>query len=141
MFERLQIYDLNPWDVARYERCYLYQPSHKFGYNSPLNISHPQKNREHAVLYRDKIYYFRQQGGYDEKELFKIEPDILIKTPSVPLDVTINPKIFIIGTESSGKTTIAADLAQTLDLVHIRMDEAEVVDHFVKMDSALGDEI
>ena len=93
-------------------------------------------------MYRDKIFYFRQHGGYDEKELFKIEPDVVVNThPSLPLDVPIQPRFFILGNESSGKSTIATDLASSLNIVHLKMNDSEVVDQFINMDCALGNEL
>lgn len=50
IFERLQIQDLRPRDVERYERSYHYKKS-QYGLNSPFNIAHPQKSKEHALVY------------------------------------------------------------------------------------------
>jgi hypothetical protein len=63
MFERSQIIDLKAQEVKFYENSYLYSLS-KYGYKSPFDIYKEDYNRDHALIYRDKLYFFSSQ---DEK--------------------------------------------------------------------------
>lgn len=56
LIEREQVRALEPAELKFYEESYTYQQS-KFGRNSPLSIFNPVKTRDHAVLYRERIYY------------------------------------------------------------------------------------
>ena len=65
-------------------KSYIYQPS-KFGPYSPISQSNPVKSRDHAVLYRERIYYL---ADADEQDAFLQEPSKYAKgVEPVPLDV------------------------------------------------------
>jgi len=42
--------------VAVYEKSYTYKQS-KFGEYSPISLFNPTRTKNHAVLYRERIYY------------------------------------------------------------------------------------
>lgn len=79
--------------MARYEKTYLFKPSH-FGYNSLFDIGHPEKSKQHVLLYREKLYYFRTEA---EKEVFCRAPDAFTSMDTTPLDISIKPKAFALG--------------------------------------------
>ena len=56
LLEREQALALSSKELPLYETSFTYKQS-KFGLNSPLSLSNPIKTREHAVLYRERIYY------------------------------------------------------------------------------------
>ena len=80
MFERAQITDLRDRDVERYERSYLYEPS-KYGLNSLFEIGNPEKSKDHSLIYRDKLFFFKNQ---EEKDVFKRTPDAFTSIPTCP---------------------------------------------------------
>lgn len=58
MLERQLAQPLKPEEVKFYEKSYIYKQS-KYGVNSCLSLSHPGKNKRHAVLYRERLYYLQ----------------------------------------------------------------------------------
>jgi hypothetical protein len=85
LIERAQAQKLSPKDLPHYElKTYIHQPS-KFGPCSPISQSNPVKSRDHAVLYRERIYYL---ADGDEQAEFLQEPSKYTKgVEPVPLDV------------------------------------------------------
>jgi hypothetical protein len=43
-------------DVKFHEQSFIYKQS-KYGVNSPLDVSNPVKNKQNAVLYRERLYF------------------------------------------------------------------------------------
>lgn len=66
LIEREQAQKLKVSEVKFYEESYTYKHS-KFGLNSPLNQFNPQKTKQFAVLYRERIYF---PSNKKEQELF-----------------------------------------------------------------------
>lgn len=56
IIERQLAQPLKGKEVTNFEKSYNYKHS-KFGINSPLQLAHPVKTKEHAVLYRERIYF------------------------------------------------------------------------------------
>lgn len=102
MYERSQIIDLKPEEVKFYENSYLYSLS-KYGYKSLFDIARPSLTKQHALIYRDQLYFFSTQ---DEKDKFSLSPEVYCKNESVPKDVLLQPTCFVLGTPSCGKSTI-----------------------------------
>ena len=56
LVEKEQCIPLSVAEVKNYERSYTYKYS-KFGLSSPLTPFNPQKTKNFAVLYRERIYF------------------------------------------------------------------------------------
>lgn len=136
LIEREQVRALEPNELKFYEESYTYQQS-KFGRNSPLSLFNPIKTRDHAVLYRERIYYL---SDAEEKALFMAEPSkYTLDVESIPLDVVTKPRVAILGLPMSGKSTLAAEIAKDTGAVHIQL--AEVIEAAVERDSVQGEKI
>lgn len=90
-------------DVKSHELSYIYKHS-KYGLNSPLDLSNPAKNKSNAVLYRERLYFLTNN---DQQQRFLKEPSkFTTSVETVPLDINIKPRVFILGLPKSGKTTL-----------------------------------
>lgn len=95
------------------------------------------KTRDHAVLYRERIYYMSDQ---EEKDMFMAQPSkYTLGVESIPLDVVTKPRVSILGLPMSGKSTLAASLARDTGAVHIQL--AEAIEAAVERDSVQGERI
>jgi hypothetical protein len=70
LIEREQAQVLKIKEVPFYEKSYTFKPS-CYGENSPCNHYNPEKTKQWAVLYRQRIYYC---GSEDEQNLFLLNP-------------------------------------------------------------------
>lgn len=96
-------------EVRKYEQSYTYKLS-KFGLSSPITPFCPRKTKEHAVLYRERIYFLSTR---EEQEKFLLEPSKYVKdVESVPQDLVIKPRICVLGQPKSGKTDLSKMLHQ-----------------------------
>jgi len=119
LIERQQAQALTIAEVPFYEKSYSYRQS-KFGRNCPLAMSNPKKVRDHAVLYRERIYYLCDSI---EKQRFLNEPSRFTKAvESVPRDVLSKPQVCVLGLPKSGKTTLCERIAAETGAVHLNMD-------------------
>jgi adenylate/nucleoside-diphosphate kinase len=104
LIEREQAIILRPTEVKFYEESFTYKHS-KFGLSSPLTPFNPQKSKQFAVLYRERIYFL---GSESEQEKFLAEPSkYTIGCEPVPQDLTFRPTASVIGLTSSGKSNLA----------------------------------
>lgn len=109
---------LKPEEVKFYEKSYIYKHS-KFGLNSPLSISNPSKTKRNTVLYRERLYFLSNQ---DEQQRFLKEPSKYTQSvETVPLDIPVKPRAFVIGLPKSGKSTLCKLLAEKIGVVHIKL--------------------
>jgi len=85
LLERQQAQKLTVKELPTYEqRSYIYKQS-KFGVNCPLCPTSPIKSKDHAVLYRERIYYL---SSAEEQEMFLMEPSKYTKgVEPIPLDI------------------------------------------------------
>jgi len=103
LIEKQQARVLKAKELPFYEMSYTYKQS-RFGRNSPLSLSNPVKNRDFAVLYRERIYYLSDE---EERKKFIKQPSLYtLDTESVPLDINIAPKVMVLGLPKSGKSTL-----------------------------------
>jgi len=94
LIEREQAQILPKANVTKMEKSYTYKHS-KFGLNSPISPFFPTKTKDHAVLYRERIYFLSNK---EEQEQFLLQPSKYVKgVESVPNDILIKPKIFVLG--------------------------------------------
>ena len=143
LYERFQIQEIIPRDVVRYEKCDTYSLS-RFGRNSPTNIYHPEKSRDHVLIYRQKLYYFRTE---EEKVQFMNAPfqcesnqaDTYGKIECAPQDLSFKPTCLLIGPPSSGKTEMCEMLSSNYGMIHLQIHE--IIEYFLQMDSKLGEEV
>lgn len=76
----------------------------------------------------------------DEKAEFMVEPSkYTLGVESVPLDVAYKPKVSILGLPLSGKSTLAAKIAEDTGAIHIQL--ADVLEEVVERDSVQGQKI
>lgn len=122
-------------EVKKYEQSYTYKLS-KFGLSSPISPFNPQKTKEYAVLYRERIYYLANR---EEREKFLLEPSKYVKgVESVPQDLVIKPRICVIGVPKAGKTDLSSMLSQKIGVVHLKVEE--VIEDFIERDSSFANE-
>jgi len=89
--------------LETHENSFTYRQS-KFGRHSPLSPSNPVKTRDHAVLYRERIYYLADS---DEQKAFLLQPSKYTKgVESIPLDVQVKPRVLVLGLPKSGKSDL-----------------------------------
>jgi len=109
LIERQQATKLTKAELPLYENSFTFSQS-KFGENSPISLSNPVKTKQHAVLYRERIYY---PADEDEQSMFLNEPSKFTKgVESIPLDIHNKPKVSVIGLPKSGKSAICAAICQ-----------------------------
>ena len=132
LIERAQAQALAPKDLPLYEqKSYIYQPS-KFGPFCPIAQSNPVKSRDHAVLYRERIYYL---GDADAQAMFLQEPSKYTKgVEPVPLDVQMIPRVSVLGLPKSGKSELCSRISALTGAVHLQMDQ--ILEKFIDADSA-----
>jgi adenylate/nucleoside-diphosphate kinase len=104
LLERQQAQKLTVKELPTYEeRSYTYKQS-KFGVNCPIYPTNPIKTKNHAVLYRERIYYLSDGESQDK---FLMEPSKYTKgVEPIPLDIQIVPKVAVIGLPKSGKSIL-----------------------------------
>lgn len=103
LIEKQLAQPLSVKDVKSHELSYIYKHS-KYGLNSPLDLSNPAKNKANAVLYRERLYFLTNN---DQQQRFLKEPSkFTTSVETVPLDINIKPRVFILGLPKSGKTTL-----------------------------------
>ena len=116
--------------LQTYEDSFTYKQS-KFGRHSPITPSNPVKSRDHAVLYRERIYYLSDS---DEQKDFVMQPSKYTKgVESIPLDVQVKPKVCIIGLPKSGKSDLSQRISKLTGAVHLQM--GEIIDRYIERDS------
>jgi len=62
LLERQQAMKLTSKDLPFHEISYTFKQS-KFGLNCPMHESNPEKTKDFAVLYRERIYYLGSEEG------------------------------------------------------------------------------
>ena len=118
MIERQLALALKPEEVKFYEKSYIFKHS-KYGVNSPLNISNPGKTKKNTVLYRERLYFL---SNPDEQQRFLKEPSKYTQSvDTVPLDINVKPRCFVIGMPKSGKSTLCKMLAEKIGVVHLKL--------------------
>ena len=116
LIESAQAIAIPPKEVKVYEASYTYKQS-KFGVNSPISPYNPKKVKDHAVLYRERIYYL---ADADEQQAFLREPSRYTKDiEAVPQDVRVLPRVVVQGLPKSGKSTICKKIAEVTGAVHL----------------------
>jgi hypothetical protein len=116
--------------LETYEESFTYKQS-KFGRLSPISPSCPIKSRDHAVLYRERIYYLSDE---DEQKDFLMQPSKYTKgVESIPLDVQVKPKVVILGLPKSGKSDLAGRISELTGAVHLQM--GDIIDRYIERDS------
>lgn len=136
LIERSQAQALSRAALQLHERSYTYQQS-KFGRHSPLSPSNPVKVRDHAVAYRERIYYLSDAA---EQRKFLAEPSKYTKgVEAVPLDVLVKPKVAVLGLPRSGKSTLCAKIAELTGAVHLQM--GEIIEASLEADAVQGDRL
>jgi adenylate/nucleoside-diphosphate kinase len=95
-----------------------------------LNLSYPAKTKRHAVLYRERLYFL---ANSEEQKKFLKEPSKYTPLETIPLDVTVKPRVFIIGLPKSGKSTVCKMLNEKIGLVHLKM--TKIIQGFMDQDS------
>ena len=119
MIERQLTFSLTPEEVKFYEKSYQYKHS-KFGANSSLSLSNPAKSKKIAVVYRERLYFFSNQ---EEQQKFLKQPSKYTQeVRPIPLDVTIKPRVFVLGLPKSGKSTLCKTLSEKIGVVHLKMN-------------------
>jgi hypothetical protein len=120
IIERQLAQPLKPEEVKFYELSHIYKHS-KFGLNSPLDISNPIKTKKHTVLYRERLYFLSNE---EQRLKFLKEPSkYALNVETVPLDVGIKPKLFIIGYPKSGKSALCRKLQEKTGIVHLKIPQ------------------
>lgn len=61
------------------------------------------------------------------------EPSKYTEVETIPLDITIKPKIFIMGMPKSGKSTLCKKLVEKIGIVHLKM--SKIIQEFMDKDS------
>lgn len=119
IIERQLAQPLKPKEVKNFEKSYNYKHS-KFGQHSPMALANPLKTKNHAVLYRERIYFLSDAV---QQQSFLKEPSkhVFFGEETVPLDIQIKPKIFVVGPPLSGKTSLSTMLKNKLNIVHLRI--------------------
>lgn len=135
MYERSQVVDLKAEEVKFYENSYLFSQS-KYGYRSLFDIARPDFTKQYSLIYRDQLYFFTTQ---DEKDQFKISPEVYCKNEAVPKDVLIKPTAFVLGAPASGKSTICQQISKRTSMVHIKIED--LVPEFIEAESDLGERL
>ena len=130
MLERQLAQPLKPEEVKFYEKSYTYKHS-KYGSNSCLSLSQPSKNKRNTVLYRERLYFLSNK---EEQQLFLKEPSKYTQNvETIPLDLTIKPKVMVLGLPKSGKSTVCKMLADKIGVVHLKM--SKIIKSFMNQDS------
>jgi YHS domain-containing protein len=101
-----------------------------------MHLENPKKSKEHALVYRDKIYYFSNE---EEKKKFMDQPALYVNNESVPLDIHIKPQCFAIGLPRAGKSTLCEKLSEAIGIVHLHIHE--IIDELKDSDCILGQRI
>lgn len=136
LLEREQALALSSKELPLYETSFTYKQS-KFGLNSPLSLSNPIKTREHAVLYRERIYYL---SSPEEQAQFLKQPSKYTNDlESIPLDVPFKPSASVIGLPRSGKSTLCERISQHTGAIHLRPED--VIQEYIDSDSALCEKL
>lgn len=92
LIERAQAIAVKPEEVSVYEQSYTYKHS-KFGVNSPMSPFNPKKTKQHAVLYRERLYFLSNE---DEQKEFLLEPSkYVLGVEAIPLDVKVIPRVVV----------------------------------------------
>ena len=130
IIERQLAQSLKPEEVKYFEHSQIYKHS-KFGLNSPLELSNPTKTKKFTALYRERLYFLANE---DQRLRFLKEPSkYALNNETVPLDLNIKPRLFIIGYPKSGKTTLSLKLQEKCGIVHLKIPQ--IVDQFIERDS------
>jgi len=82
------------------------------------------KCTEYPLVYRSRIFYFRSE---EERNQAKENIDVLVKNGAAPKDLRFNLRIFLLGKQKSGKSTLAKLLEEHLGLVRIKIKN--LLDH------------
>jgi hypothetical protein len=117
--ERELAESLKPEEVAAFERSYTFKHS-KFGVHCPVNLASPEKTKQHAVLYRERLYF---PGSEEARAKFLEQPGLYAKGSTIPLDVNYVPCVFIHGLPKSGKTSLSKVFAERAGIVHLKMNK------------------
>ena len=100
-------------------------------------MSNPIKTSEHAILYRERIYY---PADKEEKDMFLMEPAKYTKgAETIPLDVLIKPKVCVLGLTKCGKSTLAEFICKETGAIHIQI--GEIIEDVVERDCVQGQKI
>ena len=116
LIEREQAITLTPAEVPVYEKSYTYKQS-KFGVMSPITPYNPKKTKDFAALYRERIYFFSNEG---ERKKFLLEPSkYVLDKESFPLDVQVQPRHCVIGLQATGKSALCEKISEVTGAVHL----------------------
>ena len=136
MLERQLAQPLKPEEVKFYEKSYVYKHS-KYGTNSLISISSPSKTKRYTVLYRERLYFL---SNAEEQQRFLKEPSKFTQqVQTVPLDISVKPKVFVLGLPKSGKSTVCKMLVDRVGVVHLKM--SKVIQGFMNQDSVQGEQL
>jgi adenylate/nucleoside-diphosphate kinase len=133
LLERQLAQPLKPQEVKFFERSYIYKHS-KYGVHSPLSLSNPAKTKKFSVLFRERIYFLSNE---EEQKQFMKEPSRYTQSiETIPLDINIKPKVFVIGLPKSGKSAVCKMLVQKIGVVHLKI--SKIIQGFMDQDSSQG---
>jgi adenylate kinase family enzyme len=136
LIEREQARPLPIKEVRKFEQSYTYKHS-KFGLNSPITPFNPKKTKEHAVLYRERIYFLSSR---DEQQQFLLEPSkYVFGVESVPNDLLIKPKLCVLGLPKAGKSDLCEMLSKKIGVVHLRVED--MIEDIVTRESSFAHKI
>lgn len=100
-------------------------------------MSNPVKTKKNTVLYRERLYFL---SNNEEQSKFIKEPSKFTNSlTTVPLDITVKPRAFVIGLPKSGKSTLCKLLAEKIGVVHLKLPQ--LVQSFMESDSAQGEHL
>ena len=103
LIEREQVITLDPKEVPVYEASYTFKQS-KYGVMSPITPYNPKKTKDFATLYRERIYFFSNEG---ERKKFMLQPSqYVMGKESFPIDVQFRPRLSVIGLPATGKSEL-----------------------------------
>ena len=136
LIEKEQAQRLTAKEVPAYERSYTYKHS-KFGVNSPITPYCPRKTKDHAVLYRERLYFLSDEA---EREKFLLEPSKYTKgAEAFPTDLLYKPRCVVLGLPKSGKSDLCQALSQRTGAVHLQIED--IIEMFIERDSNESDKL
>lgn len=119
LLERHLVIPIPEEKVFHYKGSYHTKKS-RFGDFNALEPASLPVTQEHALIYRDRLYFFESDEQLQEAKLLPLR---LLRTPEVPQDINYRPGIFLIGKPKSGVSSLAKLVAQNLGLVRIKVSK------------------
>ncbi len=136
LIERAQAIAIKPEDVTVYEQSYTYKQS-KFGLDSPITPYNTLKTKQHAVLYRERVYYLSDK---EQQAQFLLEPSkYVLGQEATPLDLKILPRAIVHGLPKSGKSTLCQAISKNTGAVHLEMEN--LIEDFCDRDSSFAQRV